>query len=747
MSSSFTNTATQTLPSYTHREKQHLRSRKYFETRRRIFDECASTIISCSIVENDNRPYVKLNIANKTFTGLMDSGANVSILGRNSLEFIKQGNHPYHRIQSCIRTADGTKNEVHGYVSFEITYNGITDTLRFFIVPSLIGELYLGIDFWHKFRVVPYCVNEIISVEPNEDSNKHFLTVTQRHELDSVIANFPSFEKKGLGRTHLIEHKIDTGDSPPVKQRHYPISPAVQDAMYLELDRMLKMDVIEECDHSPWSSPVVLVKKSNGKVRLCLDSRKVNQATKKDAYPLPLIDGLLGRLNETKFISSLDLKDAFWQIPLALESRDKTAFVVPGRPLYRYKVTAFGLCNAPQTMCRLMDKVIPYRLHGKIFVYLDDLLIISATYDELTINVEKSHFLLREIKYLGYLVGEKGLRADPTKVDAIVDFPQPVSVKQTRRLLGMAGWYRRFIPNFASLTSPLTDLLKKCRKFQWTAEAELAFTELKKCLTTAPILINPDYTRPFFIRCDASTQGVGGVLYQKSNEGDEFPISFMSQKLNGAQRNYNVTELECLAAVLSVKKFRPYIEGHDFTIITDHSSLKWLMSQRDLNGRLARWSMKLAAFRFKIEHVKGADNVVPDTLSRIYCDTIDEFESCYEISAMNSYDFSSVHFEEDEYKAFRAKIESNPDDYPLQRVKDGRIFIRLEPKMFEPLSDMSIWKLWVPKGLVNELIAHDHNDPLASHGGIKKTLCRLRRFYFWPKMVVDVKNYVALCSV
>lgn len=217
-----------------------------------------------------------------------------------------------------------------------------------------------------------------------------------------------------------------------------------------------------------WNSPVTLVKKPNGKTRLCLDARKVNQATVKDAYPLPHIDGLLSRLDNTNYISAIDLKDAFWQIPLDVWSRDKIAFNVPGRPLYQFTVILFGLC-------RLMDRVIPYYLHDRVFVYLDDLLITSANLDEhlpllkevarllneagLTINTEKSKFALKEIRYLGYIIGDDKLKVDGSKVDAIVSYPIPKTIRQIRRFLIICGWYRRFIQNFATLATPLTELL------------------------------------------------------------------------------------------------------------------------------------------------------------------------------------------------------------------------------------------------------------------------------------------------
>lgn len=608
----------------------------------------------------------------------------MSILGKGSIAFLQQNNFPYHRLGSFVNTADGTPCRIEGYLYIPLTFKNQTEIIKFFVVPNLTCEMYLGIDFWRKFNIFPnICVSELkpeIVIQSN--SKVHILNEDDSRELDIIKNLLPSFNKNGLGKTTLYQHEIELLENvKPIKQRYYPISPAVEKDLYAEIDRMLDLGVIEE-SKSAWSSPVTLVKKSSGKVRLCLDARKVNSVTKKDAYPLPLIDALLMRLHDTKFISSLDLKDAFWQIPLAESSRDKTAFTVPRRPLYQFKVTPFGLCNSAQAMCRLMVKVIPNELHENVFVYLDDLLIISATLKEhfgllrrvagllknagLTINVEKSSFVMSEIRYLGFIVGQDGLKTDPEKVVAFTNFPVPHNVKQTRRFLGMAGWYQRFVENYSGLAAPITDCLKK-GKFIWTSEAQSSFNLLKDKLAEAPNLVNPCYDQPFYIRCDASTEGVGAVLFQINTEGFEQPIAFMSQKLNKAQRNYSVTEQECLAVVLAVKKFRPYVEGHEFTVITDHANLKWLMESKDLHGRLARWSLKLQGFNFSIQHIKGKDNVVADTLSRIHCDSINEFrEAVHNFNP--GIDLDSKHFEDTDYVEFKLKIIANPNDYPAFEV-------------------------------------------------------------------------------
>lgn len=720
----------------------------------------AKSEISAFQHDVDSRPHAEVTVADQTFLGLLDSGASVSCLGKGGVERVASFNLKIKPIKTAVRTADGASQQVSGYIDAPVTFCDKTKLVRLYLIPSLSQDLYLGIDFWKSFGIAPTFVSEIDrtsmktvheSVAP--DSNTHLLNDEQQQELHQAISLLPSSEAEGLGKTRVIQHSIKTDSATPIKQRHYPVSPAVQKEMFSELDRMIALGVIEE-SASPWNSPIVMVRKHCGKARLCLDSRAINNVTVKDAYPLPIIDGILSRLGETFFISSIDLKDAFWQIELDPESREKTAFTVPGRPLYQFARMPFGLCNAAQTMCRLMDRVIGQELRDFVFVYIDDLMIVSADFEthikrlrsvaeclrkaNLTINVQKSKFAMKEVKYLGYIVGNGCLKTDPEKIQAIANFPQPKTVRQLRRFLGLTGWYQRFISNFSAITAPLTNLKGTAEKFQWNEQAQMAFEYLKSRLTTAPILSHPDFSRPFIIQCDASATGVGSVLCQVGLDGEEHPIAFMSKKLNSAQRNYGVTELECYAAVLSVKKFRPYVEGMEFKVITDHASLKWLMAQKDLNGRLARWSLKLQSFNFTIEHRKGSANIVPDALSRVHMDEIsDDFLSV---------DLDSPEFMSDDYLALLEQVQANKDQLPDLSITGDKVYIRTEPNRSHVASDRSCWKLWIPETLTHNLITRAHNPPLASHGGIAKTLDRLKLTFYWPNMATQVRTFISKCD-
>lgn len=527
-------------------------------------------------VEGDNRPYAKVSILGHEIVGLLDSGANLTVLGQNSENLIKKLKLKPIPFLSNVKTADGTSHDVTSYVNLPIYYNKTLHTIQTILVPSLTIELVLGMDFWTLFGIKPVIANEINTIDSFNLIENITLSEQQSLEIKKVIETFHiASSDLPLGRTNVLCHEINTGDAKPIRQRYYPVSPYVQTEMDTELNRMLSLDVIEPCA-SPWSNPLVVVRRPNKKIRLCLDSRKLNLVSVGCQYPLPYISRILGRIRGTKYLSTIDLSDAFWQVPLSLESRPKTAFVVPGRGMYRFKVMPFGLKNAPGTQSRLMDAVLGYDMEPMVFCYLDDIVIATETFEEhifclnqisarlrkanLTISIQKSKFCVKELKYLGFILGREGLTTDPEKVSAILHYPSPKNIKDIRSLCGMLSWYRKFIEDFATIVAPISDLLKRnVKTFKWTDEAENALNKLKILLTSNPILFMPDFSKPFIIEADASNSGAGGVLLQHI-DGKERVIEYMSQRLSDTQMNYSVTEKECLAVVLAIEKWRSYIE-------------------------------------------------------------------------------------------------------------------------------------------------------------------------------------------
>jgi hypothetical protein len=395
-----------------------------------------------------------------------------------------------------------------------------------------------------------------------------------------------------------------------------------------EVAKMLESGAIVPSE-SPWSSPVVLVTKKDGSVRFCIDYRSLNEVTRKDAYPLPRIDEALDSLAGASWFSTLDLASGYWQVAMDENDQPKTAFATR-HGLFEFTVMSFGLCNAPATFERLMEKVLAGLQWQKCLVYLDDIIIFGKTFEEalenlrcilerllkhrLVLKPKKCDLFKKEVHYLGHVVSGEGVQCDPKKVEAVENWPQPRSVKEVRSFLGLASYYRKFIENFAEKAGPLTDLLKKDVKFQWSEEREDGFSQLKEALISAPVLAYPDMEATFILDTDASDYGIGGVVSQVQN-GEERVISYASKTLNKSQRRYCTTYKELYAIVAMVKQFRHYLYGKSFIIRTDHASLRYWRTM-DIEGVVGRWFARLSAYHFEIEHRAGKDHGNADGLSR-----------------------------------------------------------------------------------------------------------------------------------
>lgn len=737
---------------------------------------CIPDTILYSINEKDVRPHLQTLVDNLEITGLLDSGACASILGNQAHKvFLKMGYKLHVDNDTTFSVANGDKLHCMGYMFIPITYNSMTHIIKFFVIPSIVVDVIFGCDFWKTFQLAPgifdnlelskapssfYSLNVVDNEPVHTIKSFESLSDQQKELANSVVNKFLdiSSQRIGLGRTNLIEHIIDTGDALPIKIKQYPLSPEKKDALCKELDRMLELDVVTPSE-SPWNNPAILVKKSNGDWRFCLDCRKLNSVTKGDSYSIPYIPQILDSLKEAKFLSSIDLSSSFWQIPLSEDSQEKTSFTVPGRGLFKFKVMPFGLCGAPARQQRLMDRLFNQNFcsditNGRVFCYIDDIVICSSDFEthlillnrvldklkmaKLSINFEKCSFFRKSLRYLGYMVDEFGLRTDPEKVAAVMNFPTPKSAQEVKIFLGTCSWYRRFIRNFSTIAAPLNRLTSKGKnapKFEWSEQAEVAFNTLKNALVTAPVLAVPNFDKPFKVHCDASAYGVGGMLTQEV-DGHEHPIAYVSRSLNKNERNYSATEREALAVIFAVEKFQAYFGSRTVTIITDHASLKWFLNLENPSGRLARWGCRLSQFNFVIEHRKGSDNVVPDSLSRlIKVDVINDQRS-------SSGKQSIV---DDWYDKIFNGCKSNPANFPNFCILNNKLF-RFSKCKYQLLSEFD-WKEVVHKSDINRILKENHADPTAGHFGVFKTHRRLSLRYFWRGMYKDVVDYVKNCDV
>ncbi|KAG0974677.1 hypothetical protein G6F28_013156 [Rhizopus arrhizus] len=352
----------------------------------------------------------------------------------------------------------------------------------------------------------------------------------------------------------------------PISHRPYRMSPIETEHLQKELDKYCKLGVIAP-SNSPWAAPVILVKKKNGEYRMVIDYRKLNAVTKKDAYPLPRIDDLLDTLGKAKVFSALDMRAGFHQVPLEEDSKELTAFTTKFGT-YHYNTLPMGLVNSPATFQRLIDLCFRPLINKCLVAYIDDLNVYSLNHQDhlqhleqvfqciqianLKLNPEKCFFFKDHLKFLGYIVTKEGLQTDPSKIQKIVEYPQPRTIKQVRGFLGIASYYRRFIKNFAAIARPLHDQTKTTKKIPWTSLTTESFETLKKLLTTAPILSRPDFNKPFILVTDASKLGLGAILTQLDENGHEHPIVYASRGLKSTESNYAPTKLEFYSAYRSL---------------------------------------------------------------------------------------------------------------------------------------------------------------------------------------------------
>ncbi|KAK1602548.1 hypothetical protein QYE76_037397 [Lolium multiflorum] len=547
---------------------------------------------------------------------------------------------------------------------------------------------------------------------------------------------FPEEVPAGLPPLRGIEHQIDLipGASLP-NRAPYRTNPEETKEIQKQVQALLDKGYIR-ISLSPCDVPVILVPKKDGTWHMCVDCRAINNITIRYRHPIPRLEDMLDELSGAAMFSKIDLRSGYHQIRMKEGDEWKTAFKTKFG-LYEWLVMPFGLTNAPSTFMRLMNHVLREFIGKFVVVYFDDILIYSRNESDHIIhirhvlqvlrdnqlygNLEKCTFCKDKVIFLGYVVSKHGVEVDESKIEAIQNWPTPMNVSQVRSFHGLAGFYRRFVPNFSTIAAPLNDLTKKGVVFEWGAAQDHAFDELKRLLTSAPLLALPDFNKQFEIECDASGIGIGGVLMQEGR-----PIAYFSEKLSGAKLNYPIYDKELYALIRVLEVWQHYLWPKEFIIHSDHEALKYLKAQSTLHKRLAKWVEFIESFPYIIKHKKGKDNIVADALSRknmlltqldvkipgleILCDlyaTDHDFAEPYRLCALG--------------KAWEK-----------YHIHDGFLF--------------RANKLCVPESSVRFVISQEsHAGGLMGHFGREKTLLMLADHFYWPKMRRDVDRYVKRC--
>ena len=451
-------------------------------------------------------------------------------------------------------------------------------------------------------------------------------------EFDPLFAK----HKKDLGKTSVIKHTITLTDPRPVRQPHRRIPPHLVPMVKQELQDMLDVGAIQPSE-SPWAHPVVIAKKKDGSMRFCIDLRKLNAVTVRDAHSLPRIEETLDQLRGALWFSALDLQSGYWQVEMDAKSREYTAFTCGPLGFFECVRMPFGASNAPATFQRLMQSVLGDLHLQFVIIYLDDIIVYSGTLEDhiehlrsvfgrllkagLKLKPKKCAFFQTETSYLGHIIGRDGVRTDPSKVDQVRDWPRPTNVKQLRAFLGFAGYYRKFIKHFSQVAFPLLEELKGSPRpstpVTWNDEKEHAFQELKTRCTEAPVLAYANFEQPFEVHTDASGRGLGATLNQMS-DGAMRPIAYASRALNAAEKNYDTHKLEFLALKWAItEKFHDYLQyGGSFVVKTDNNPLTYILTTAKLDATGQRWVAQLAQFNMKLVYRAGKLNAAADALSR-----------------------------------------------------------------------------------------------------------------------------------
>ena len=466
----------------------------------------------------------------------------------------------------------------------------------------------------------------------------------QRAQIINLCTEYRSvftLNQKELGKCTIAEAEFPLQkDTKPVDRHPYRTNPRAQEVIDKCVDDMEEIDIIEKRP-SEWGSPVCIVAKADGSPRFCVDYRAtINRFLVRETWPMPDIESHIDTVGGANFITVCDVQSAYWQIPIAPKDRHKTAFVT-SKGKYVFKVLPFGIANAPWIFQRVMSLAFAnFGQPSGLLVYMDDLIACSATWEAhlklledmfralqtagLTLKPAKIHVGPKEVQYLGHVLSADGIRMGEDRIKTIVDLKTPTAIKELRSVLGTVNFVRKFIPNLATIIEPLVALtrksvanLKTLRNI-WGPAQDAAFIKVKELLTSAPVLHFPRFHKPFIIHVDASDCGVGAFLAQKDDNGELAIIAYFSKRFTSSQQHYSATQKECLAVVLAVTHWRPYIWGRHFVCITDQSALRYLYSMQDTSNMLTRWAIALQSYDFTVEHKPGKLNIIPDTLSRLF---------------------------------------------------------------------------------------------------------------------------------
>ena len=734
----------------------------------------------------------KCLIADKLLDVLYDSGATHSFISHACVERLGlcATELPYDMVVSTPTSEPVTTSRV--CLKCPIIVEGRSFMADLICLPLAHLDVILGMDWLSTNHIFLDCKEKMLvfggDVVPSEplkgdaanegtgDVRTYMVLFSMYVEEDAevscipVVSEFPEVFPDDiceLPPEREVEFIIDlVPGANPVSIAPYRMSPVELAEVKAQVQDLLSKQFVRP-SASPWGAPVLLVKKKDGSMRMCVDYRQLNKVTIKNKYPLPRIDDLIDQLRGATVFSKIDLRSGYHQIRVKKEDIPKTAFRTRYGH-YEYLVMPFGVTNAPAIFMDYMNRIFHDYLDQFVVVFIDDILVYSRNKEEhekhlrivlhilrdrkLFAKLSKCDFWLEKVQFLGHVISKDGVAVDPNKVESVMEWQQPTTPTEVRSFLGLAGYYRKFIEGFSKLALPLTKLTRKNEKFVWNEKCDQSFQELKRRLTTAPVLILPDPKRTFEVYCDASGQGLGCVLMQEGRV-----VAYASRQLRPHEVNYPTHDLELAAVVFALKIWRHYLYGTRFEVFSDHKSLKYLFDQKELNMRQRRWMEFLKDYDFGLSYHPGKANVVADALSR----------KSLHVATMMSLEQRLI----EEFRDLNLAIEVRPKSLfvgTLQITNEFVDHIReaqgddpfLQGKVLDVMGDKNVefekdttglirfkGRICVPSldDLKVKILEEAHKSRLSFHPGMTKMYQDLKRSFWWHGMKKDVAEYVARC--
>lgn len=693
----------------------------------------------------------------------------------------------------CFRASTASNQEIESsqkvFVHFKI--KPYSWTFPFFVVKDLPFQVILGIDFMQFANITLNIQNSTFSfsfgknlvfpliedicrqtsVKSVEINNS--ISPEQRHKFEKLIDEYGDVITKRLGRTTMVEYEIEVTDDVPVRSRPYAYAPPKMELMRKHIKELLDQDVIRPST-SNYSSPAFLVNKKDGGSRLVCDFKALNKKIKIDTAVLPTIEEAFQYLGKAKYFTIIDLNSSYHQIPLKESSKKFVAFVCPVGT-FEYQVLPMGLATSSQKLTSFLDTLLGDIKYKFIFSYVDDILVfsesLSAHYEHLaevlkrlrkaglTVKPTKMSVAQQRVEFLGHVFENHQISINKDRIKPIVEYPRPKTVKQVSRFLGMAAFYSRYIPNFSAVAAPLNKLKKKNVQFVWTVEQQQAFDTLKRVLSSSQVLRMPDFDLPFVLTTDACATGLGAVLSQEV-EGGLAPVAFASRTTTEHERKASSFELEAAAVVFGLDKFRQYLEHREFTIFCDNTAVTWLMNHpRHVSGKFARWVEKINSFKFTIRHIKGSENVVADCLSRLFEEEAGNpvvrnkaTPSSSDTTSLTERGHANILVSvPDAFVDIRTHQRNDPtlnEIYDRLRRNGAQKGYKIVNKTLMFVANPNTRpKVVVPEKLVPAILKYYHESPNSTHGGIKQTMDRVKKSFYWPTLNSDVRKFVKTCHL